>query len=76
MPKSRSKDRILRKKKDMLARDLSMAGTLDLGLGRADVHSCRSSEGGNGVIDAIEGARDTGLVDLDVRDAQRVPYYS
>jgi SLT domain-containing protein len=53
-----------------------MAGTLNLGLGRADINSCGSSERGNGVINAIEGARDTGLIDLDMRDAQRVPYCS
>jgi hypothetical protein len=53
-----------------------VAGTLNLGLGRADINSCRSGEGGNGVINAIEGARNTGFVNVDVGDAQGVPYDS
>lgn len=50
------------------------AGTLDLSLRRTNINSLRTSDRGNRVIDTIECASDTRLVQFNVRDAQNVGF--
>lgn len=48
------------------------AGTLDLSLRRTNINSLRTSDRGNRLINTIECARNTRLVQFNVRNAQNI----